>query len=260
MKISIITLTYNSISTVKICFDSYLSQSFHSKELVVIDGYSNDGTLEFLNSCKGYIDSFEVIPAKGLYSALNKGLSLCTGDLICILHSDDLFFSDEVLEKAVKFFESNPSIDLISGNAIFFKKDPFTFSRIYKSKFFKPWMLRYGFMPAHTATIIKKQVFQELGGYNEKFTSAGDFEFFVRLFNCGKYKYAYYDFDFVRMREGGISTSGLRSYIRTSKELLLALRLNGIFSCWLFIASRLIFKFIYMYSHRLLIFLKKFYI
>jgi glycosyltransferase involved in cell wall biosynthesis len=220
-----------------------MQQSHNNIEHIIIDGNSKDGTIDLINKYKKNNIKFISEPDKGIYEALNKGIEIATGDIIGVLHADDTFYDDQVLEKVISVFEKENHVDVLSGNVVFFdsKKDN-TENRIILSHIFKPWMFRFGFMPAHTATFIRQNVFKKCGLYDEKFKSAGDFDFFLRLMSVYKVKLYYYNKILVRMKTGGLSTSGIQSYIRTSDEILKALKKNGVYSNYLLVLLRLPIK------------------
>jgi len=243
MKISIITVTLNSVDSIYDCMMS-VKQSNANIEHIVIDGKSSDGTIDVLHLFEG--ESVKVISESddGIYDALNKGLSYATGDIIGVLHSDDVFFSDQSLTDVASIFSDSPMLDVLYGNAIIFNSfNQNKVSRFYSGSWFSPWKLRFGFMPPHTATFVRREVFERLGFYEPKFISASDFEFFVRIFRNGKVSYKYEDKVFVKMRSGGMSDSGLKSYIRTSREMLIALKDNKVYSNLFLLLMRLPIKF-----------------
>jgi glycosyltransferase involved in cell wall biosynthesis len=243
VKFSIITVVYNRVGTIEQCIMSLLRQEF-DVEYIVVDGGSTDGTIDILNRFSTNITHFISEKDSGIYDALNKGIALSTGDIIGVLHSDDTYSSDSVLKKVATFFDQNPSIDLYSGSSIFVSPDNFLkIKRKTNSKFFHPFFMRFGFMPSHTATFIRRNVFLNFGIYNNIFASAADFDFFVRLIFLNRIKYALTDDVFIRMRIGGFSNSGLSSYLRTTSEITKSLQLNGLYSNYFFVALRLPIKF-----------------
>ena len=243
MKISIITVTLNSVDTIRDCMMS-VKQSNANIEHIVIDGLSSDGTIDVLREFEG--ESVKVVSEcdDGIYDALNKGLSYATGDVIGVLHSDDVFFSNQTLSDVAKIFSDLPGLDVLYGDAIIL--NPLIqnkVARFYSGSWFSPWKLRFGFMPPHTATFMRREVFERLGCYEPKFISAGDFEFFVRIFWNGVVSYRYEDKIFVKMRSGGMSDSGIKSYTRTSREMLIALKDNKVYSNIFILLMRLPIKF-----------------
>ena len=245
MKISIVTATYNSISFISDCINSVKNQSYDDIEHIIVDGSSSDGTHEFLKKNSNNFTKLISEPDKGIYDALNKGISISSGDIIGILHSDDTFENENVINLIQETFKNNSNVDAVIGNVVFFDKSfPQINKRLIRSAKFKPWMMRFGFMPAHTGTFIRSSVIKKIGNYQIDYRSAGDFEFFVRFFHVYKLDFCYLSRILVKMRMGGTSTSGIRSYFRTSIEILKALRQHGIYSNIFFILLRLPLKLI----------------
>jgi len=249
VKISIITVCFNSESVIKCCLESVATQKYEDKEHVVIDGGSIDGTISHIKEYRDGISVFLSEKDNGIYDALNKGISLSTGDVIGILHADDFFFNDDVLSEVALIFKAKPYLKAVSGNSLFFKDDTSKITRNYGSRFFRSWMMRFGFMPSHTASFFHKDVFRTIGGYDTSYGSAGDFEFYLRLFKS-PLPHLYSDINVTKMREGGLSTSGWSSYWRTTKEIKRALNNQKIFTFWLFVLMRLPIKLVSKYLFR----------
>ncbi|MFN5254433.1 MAG: glycosyltransferase family 2 protein [Limnohabitans sp.] len=245
MKISIVTVTYNSGSVLSNCLNSVFNQSHSDVEQVLIDGASTDNTLDIVRANHSRVATIVSEPDNGIYDALNKGIDRSSGDIIGLLHADDVFSDSFVLAEVDNVFNQFPEADVIIGNVIF--RDSVNKScvtRKYNSSRFRPWMLRFGFMPAHTATFIRKSVFERIGFYNADYISAGDFEFFVRIFLRHRIKPVFLDQTLVFMSIGGLSTSGWKSHSRTTIEILRALREHGIYSNFFFVLARLPIKLI----------------
>lgn len=242
MKLSIITICYNSEKTIKTTLASVANQTFKRVDHIIIDGGSTDKTI-FIVKQYPHVTKIISEPDKGIYDALNKGIKIASGDVIGILHADDIFNDNRVLEKVMKLFKKKRYVDAITGNVVFFDPEKNKINnRNIRSEIFRPWMLRFGFMPAHTATFFKRSVFKQFGLYDVSFKTAGDFDFFLRLILVNKVKLFYLNKILVRMRTGGTSTSGIQSYVNTSIEILHALKKNGFYSNYLFVLLRLPFK------------------
>ena len=236
MKVSLITVTLNCDLTIDTCLQSVDKQSYPNIEHLIIDGVSTDNTIRILEVYKGRIALLLSEPDLGIYDALNKGIMMSTGDVIGVLHSDDFFMHNNVISDVMDIFHKNPEIPIIFGNVEYVSRNQINkVVRLYSSSRFKVWMLRFGFMPAHTSTFIRTEVFEKVGGYNLRFISAGDFDFFLRALWVHKLSYLSLNQTLVRMRMGGISSSGLISYWRSSREILSALRMNGVYSNLLFV-------------------------
>ena len=228
MKISIITVCYNSVDTIKDTIESVLSQDYSEIEYVIIDGGSTDGTLEIINS---YIDKISIFVSeydKGIYDALNKGIRMSSGEFIGIMHSDDRYSYREAVSEMVAKLKLKNAEFAFSDMLIVSNNDKII--RYYMAGFFKPWLLRVGWLPPHPTAIIKRTLFDEFGLYSEKFPLAGDFEFFVRVFSGRKIKWTYLNKVTVLMKTGGASNSGFKSKKATMLEINKALKFNRVFS------------------------------
>lgn len=245
IKISIITVCYNSEQFIGSAIDSVLSQLHDDIEYIVIDGYSKDNTVTIIQSYGNKVTKLVSEPDKGIYDAMNKGLSLATGDVIGILNSDDFYPHSDVISQVVATFEKNPNIDMVLGNVDFVKPDNLSSPvRFYSSFGFSPWKMRFGFMPAHPAAFIKRSAYEKVGSYALGYKIGADFEWFVRAFLIQNLSYVKLNQTVVRMREGGVSTSGLKSYWLSSKEQVRALRNNNIYTNIFFVMARLPIKFV----------------
>lgn len=245
MKISIITVCYNSEAFIASAIESVLSQSYTNIEYIVIDGGSQDGTMSIIQSYGERIARVVSEPDEGIYDAMNKGITLATGEVIGILNSDDFYPHADVVAQVVEAFAANPDTQMVLGNVDFVRPDDLTSPvRFYSSFRFYPWKMRFGFMPAHPATFIKRTTFQMSGDYKLGYKTGADFDWFVRALVVNRLPYTMLNLALVRMREGGVSTSGLKSYWLTSKEELRALRENGVYSNFLFVLLRLPIKFV----------------
>lgn len=244
IKVSIITVCLNSEVDISQTINSVLSQKYVHKEFIVIDGASTDSTIDLIKNYAEDIDHFVSEQDNGIYDALNKGIKCASGDVVGILHAGDVFYDNCVVGDVAKLFKDNKSFELISGNVVFFDFQRSKLLRKYRSNNFRPWMLRFGFMPPHTGSFIKRNVLQNLNGYRDDLRSASDFDFFVRFFGCDAFKFASFDRDIVKMKMGGMSTSGIESYQRTSNELLISCRDNNLYTNFFFIFCRLPVKFL----------------
>ena len=235
MKITIVTTTYTSADTVRHTFESVLAQTHKDIEYWVIDGGSEDDTLGLI---KEYEPLFEgrmkwiSEPDDGLYDALNKGISRATGDVVGILNSDDFYTSPTVLEQVAAGFSDD--VDAVYGDIHFVRpSDLDKCVRYYSSKLFRPWALRFGFMPAHPSFYVRREVYERCGGYALDYKLAADYDMMVRLFYKEKIRYRYLSVDMVTMRTGGMSTKNVRNRLLLTKEDVKACRRYGLYSNFL---------------------------
>ncbi len=242
MKISIITVCYNSSNTIEKTILSVANQTYHDIEYIIIDGSSSDGTLEILKKYSNLITIWISEPDKGLYDAMNKGIIMATGDLVGILNSDDTFKSNTVLEELAQFHSSNV-IDASIGDIIQ-HNDKNEIIRLYSSKNWSPTKLSIGFMPPHPSIFFKRDLFDKYGLYNLSFKIGADYELITRFFFKNRISWKYSGITTTSMLVGGVSSSGYSSYKLITKEIKKALIMNGvIFSSWI-INTRFVWKII----------------
>ena len=240
MKISIITICFNSSKTIEKTFQSIKNQSYQNLEYIVVDGGSSDDTLKIIKNYSSCISNYISESDKGLYDAMNKGISMATGDIIGILNSDDIFVDNYVLEKVAKFHTKN-SIDASVGNITQFNKNDKVI-RKYSAKNWSPNKLKIGFMPAHPAIFFKRDLFENYGKYRLDFASGADYELIIRFFLRNKITWKYSDITTTAMLIGGISSSGYKSYKLISREIKKALDLNNIKFSYFKVLLRVIWK------------------
>lgn len=241
LKVSIITVVRNREDSIQSTIQSVLSQDYTNIEYLVIDGNSTDGTVDIINEFSGKIDFFLSENDNSIYEALNKGIKHAKGDIIGVLHADDIFSNNSVISKVVDSFYSDLSTGLIYGDADYVNSNN-KIVRHYSSKFFKPFMFYFGFQPAHTASFLRKTCFETVGIYREDLKIAGDFELLLRVLLINKLKYKYLPLTIVNMRIGGISSSGMRSVLRLNQEIVFSLKSNKLFASILLVYSKYIFK------------------
>lgn len=246
LKISIITATYNSGKTVGDTLKSVLAQTYHDYELLVVDGASKDNTLEVVKKMEPLFEGrmrYISEPDKGIYDAMNKGIRMATGDVIGILNSDDFYTSDDALACIAETLE-NEKVDAVYGDIHYVNdEDLKKCVRYYSSKPFRRWMMRLGFMPAHPSFYCRKEVYEKFGAFDaENYRVAADFENLLRLIFVNKIKTHYISKDFVTMRTGGASSSGLESHKRIMRDHLKALKKNGVYSNIFLLGLRYLYK------------------
>ncbi|AVR45283.1 glycosyl transferase [Christiangramia fulva] len=219
MKVSVVTIVYNNSSTIRDCIESVLAQNYPNIEHVVIDGGSTDGTLEILHSYKDRLGYLISEKDNGLYNALNKGIEAATGDIIGILHSDDLFYAPDTLEKVVAAFEESAA-DLVYANGLYVDKEkPEDVKRVYSSKPYKRRFLDFGWIPLHTTIYCKKEVFTNFGLYKENYAIASDYEISLRWFKESRIRKYFLNEWVVKMRLGGKSTTPALQKKKSTEDL-----------------------------------------
>lgn len=243
MKISVITVCLNCAATIRSTIESVLSQTHGDVEYIIVDGGSDDGTLSIIDEYRANIANVISGPDAGIYDAMNKGVSLATGDIVGILNADDFFENDRVLTDVAAAFAREPSVDVVFGDVVFVRPDDLSrVVRYYDSSRFRPWKLRFGWMPPHPATFVRRSVYQLYGFYRTDYRIASDYERFVRWLLVHGLHYLRIDKVLVRMRTGGISTAGLRGNLLLNREIVRACRDNGVYTNLFVVLSKLPMK------------------
>lgn len=243
LKISIITVTYNSEKYLEECIKSTFNQDYRNIEYIIIDGSSKDNTLKIIEKNKEKITKTISEPDQGIYDAINKGINLATGEVIGVIHSDDIFTNDFVISKIAKSFIEDEELEAVYADVNFINRENTNkIIRHYSSEFFKPWMFKFGFQPAHPTFYVKKELFEKHGLYRTDLKIAGDFELLLRFILKHKIKYKYVKDIWVKMRVGGVSSSGISSVTKLNSEIIKAHRDNNLYTNKIFIYSKYLFK------------------
>lgn len=228
MKITIITAVYNREATVAQAIDSVRRQTYADVEHLLIDGASKDGTLAAIERVR--YPGLRVIsePDKGIYDALNKGVRLASGDIVGLMHSDDFFAHERVLEKVAEAF-AGPHVLAAYGDLDYVSaEDDSRVVRHWRSGDFSRAKLARGWMPPHPALFLRREVFQRHGAYDTSYRIAADYDAILRYFSREDLRPAYIPEVLVKMRLGGASNRSLRAILRKSREDYRALRGNGV--------------------------------
>ncbi|MBP5703455.1 MAG: glycosyltransferase [Paludibacteraceae bacterium] len=249
MKISVVTVTYNSEKTVEDTIKSVLSQEYKDYEYLVVDGGSKDNTVEII---KKYEPLFEgrmrwiSEKDKGMYDGINKGIKMATGDVVGIINSDDFYPRTDIFDKINEAFSGRGEVrgeryvnckrgdrvEAIYGDVRFVNPDNLEKTvRYYSSKNWRPWRFRFGFMPAHPSFFTLRENFEKYGYYQYDYHIAADYELLIRHLYTNKVPAKYIPLDFMKMRTGGRSTDGIQANIRLNKEIVRACAENGIWTC-----------------------------
>lgn len=228
MKVSIITVVYNNKVTITDAIESVLSQDYLDIEHIIIDGLSTDGTQEIIRSYGDKITHFVSEKDNGIYDAMNKGITLASGDIVGILNSDDFYVNHGVISTIVKEFEAK-NVDSVFADLVFIKKEaPQKIVRYYDSSYCNPKRFSYGWMPAHPTFFVKRDIYSRYGLFKTDYKIASDYELFTRFLVKYKISYSYIPKVIIKMRTGGISTKGFKSSWILNKEVVRACAENGI--------------------------------
>lgn len=245
MKISIITATFNSASTVRDTFESVLSQTYTDIEYIIVDGASKDNTVDII---KEYEPKFggrmRWISEKdnGLYDAMNKGIAMATGNIVGLLNSDDFYTSTDILSVIATTMQDS-SIDAVYGDVHFVNNNDLNKCvRYYSSAIFKRSLMRIGLMPAHPSFYCKREVYTKYGPFDTCCKIGADFESLLRYIFVNRINTRYIKRDFVTMRTGGASTEGFSSRWQIMKDHLRAMKANGVYSNFFILCLRYPYK------------------
>ncbi|MFY7838615.1 MAG: glycosyltransferase family 2 protein [Lacibacter sp.] len=220
MKISIITVVYNRAATIERAIRSVLSQTYNNIEYIIIDGASKDGTAAIIQQYKDRVHTIVSEKDNGMYDALNKGIRLASGDVVGILHADDEFAHDTVLEQIAKRFALDREVEAVYGDVGFVREgESNKIIRYYSSAIFKTKLFTWGFMPAHPTFFCYRRFFEEFGYYRTDLQIAADFDLLLRFLRKHQLYAVYIPEMLVRMNMGGKSTNGLSSTLRINKEI-----------------------------------------
>ena len=236
MKISIITATYNSAATVNDTLKSIAAQTYPGIEHIIVDGLSKDDTLECVRQYP-HVAKMITEKDKGIYDAMNKGVRMASGDIVGILNSDDLYASNEVLEKVMKAFE-DPTVDAVYGDLQYVAADNINkVVRTWIAGNYSSRSFYFGWMPPHPAFFVRREVYEKYGHFQLELRTAADYEIMLRFLLKHKIKAVYLPELLVKMRAGGASNASLKHRINANKEDRRAWELNGLrpyfFTLWL---------------------------
>lgn len=228
MKVSLITVTYNSAKHLEDCIRSVISQDYPDIEYIVVDGLSTDNTVDIIKQHSGDISKWVSEKDYSMYDAINKGMKMATGDIIGTLNSDDVLASKDVISNIVNCFKEL-HVDSVFGDLVYVEADDTTrVHRYWRGTSYKRQNFHYGWMPAHPTFYVRKEVVDQLGGYETHFYSASDFEFMTRYLYKHRISSFYLEKLIVKMRKGGMSNGSISRRLRANRRDYLALRRNGV--------------------------------
>ena len=266
MKISLITACFRSAGTLRTALDSVLEQKGVDLDYIVVDGGSDDGTVELLKEYEAkFAGRMRWLSEKdrGMYDAINKGIKMATGDIVGILNADDILAADNTLVTIAEVFsrkerkgrkegcgeKAHSEVECVYADIRFVKSGDSVEElrnaptvRYCSAARWRPWMFRFAAMVPHPSFYARRECFDRLGLYSLDYRICADFELVLRFLGIAKLPAAYLPECVVVMRMGGASTAGWRSNIEINKEDLRALRSHGIWSCLPLIYMKYLFK------------------
>jgi len=227
IKISIITVCYNSEKTIRDTILSVITQSYERVEYIIVDGNSKDNTLNIIKEYKEQIATIISEPDKGLYDAINKGIKIATGDVVGIINSDDIVAHQDVVKNIAKTF-AQEKCDAIYGDLIYTDETLIKPIRTWKSNPYKKGLFLKGWMPAHPTFYAKKKAFELYGYYDTSFKISADYELMLRFMHKNNIKAAYIPEVLVKMRTGGVSNSSIKNRVTANLEDRRAWKINKV--------------------------------
>lgn len=246
MKISIITVTYNSEETLRDTLESVESQTYKDIEYIIVDGASTDNTIELVNNCSTRVSKCVSEKDKGIYDALNKGLMLATGDVIGFIHSDDILARPDIVEIIAREFQDK-KVDVVYGDLIFVEKEKIDrVKRYWRSGSFKKYKILLGWAPPHPSFYMRRDLYLDNGFFDLSFKIAADYDQMIRILRRDNLKVSYIPEVFVKMRLGGESTK-IDNAISSTKEIVGVMKKQKI-NWRLAIITRKISKLVQLFS------------
>lgn len=227
MKISIVTVCFNSAATISDTIKSVLSQRYKNIEYIIVDGASTDNTLDIVRASSSHI-RFCSEPDRGIYDAMNKGIRMATGDVVGILNADDFYINDLILDNVAKTFLEK-RVDSLFADLVYVHPDNLSkIVRYYCASNFTPEKFASGWMPPHPTFFVKREIYERYGLFKIDYKIASDFELLARFLNKHRISYHYLPEVLIKMRTGGVSTKNLRSNWILNKEIVRACSENDI--------------------------------
>jgi len=226
MKVSIITIAYNAAETIEETIRSVISQDYHDIEYILIDGASQDNTLEIAQQYVSGIAKIISEPDEGIYDAMNKGVRNATGDLIGILNADDVFAHSHVISRVVETMKAGKSDACYADLQYISRENPGKVVRYWKSGQYVKSSFLNGWMPPHPTFFLKKELYCKYGVYRIALRSSADYELMLRMLYKFDVKTSYLPEVVVHMKMGGQSNVSLRNRLRANNEDRLAWKLN----------------------------------
>jgi len=204
---------------IKSCIDSVLNQTYQNIEYIIMDANSKDATIDIIKQYPQEKIKLISEKDKGSCDALNKGIALATGDVVCFLCADDMYAHKDVIKKVAETFNSDQKIDIVYSDIVYVNKDKIEkVERYWKSSPFKKGMYSKGWLPPHTSLFIKREALKKYGTFNINFKFASDVDLSFRLFEIHQLKSFYIPEVLVKMRSGGVSNSSIKNMYKSLKD------------------------------------------
>jgi glycosyltransferase involved in cell wall biosynthesis len=233
MKISVITVCYNSARTIGDTLRSVREQTYENIEHIVVDGCSMDSTLKVVAIEGTHVAKLVSEKDKGIYDAMNKGMALATGDIVGFINADDFYPSVDVISTVAAIFESSGA-DSCFGDLCYVQQNEVSrIVRYWKACVFRPGLFESGWCPPHPTFFVRRAVYQRLGGFNLNYKIAADVELMARFLEAGGITSRYIPKVLVHMRMGGTTNRNLHNIVKQNLEIRRGLLALGLRFSWL---------------------------
>lgn len=225
MKITLITVSYNSAATIGDTLRSVEEQTHPDIEHIVIDGGSKDGTLEIVQRLGQRVSRCVSEPDRGIYDGMNKGLRQATGEFVGFLNADDVLADPDAIARMARLLQQQPGADAVYSDLVYVKADDLqSVIRHWSSGHFVPASLRRGWMPPHPTFYLRRSRLADIGEFDTGLRIAADYDFMLRCLSRSDFSVVYLPGILVRMRTGGASNRSLKAMLRKSREDLWAMK------------------------------------
>jgi glycosyltransferase involved in cell wall biosynthesis len=228
VKVSVITVCYNSEKHIACAIESVINQTYNNIEYIIIDGGSKDNTINIVKSYGSKISKFISEPDNGIYDAMNKGLMMATGDFLAILNSDDFYINNRVIEIVVNELTKQQTDSIYADLIYVDEHDSNKQVRYWKSNPFVNGSFFKGWHPAHPTFIVKNEIYEKFGYFNLNFRLAADFELMLRFLEKNQISTCYLPEAIIKMRLGGTTNKSVKNIINQNIECYHAFNENGL--------------------------------
>ncbi len=223
MKISVVTVCFNSGAYIADALRSVDAQTWREVEHVIVDGASRDDSLAIVDSFRQPWRRVVSERDAGIYDAMNKGIRMATGEVVGFINSDDFYASDAVLERVASVFE-DPQVDACYGDLCYVQQNNVkAVVRYWRSSAYRPGQFGRGWVPPHPTLFLRRSLFARYGAFDLSYPIAADFELMARLFEVHRIKTVYLPQVLVKMRLGGTTNRSIGNIVKQNREIWRAL-------------------------------------
>jgi glycosyltransferase involved in cell wall biosynthesis len=226
LKISIITVCYNSEKHIKTAIESVINQTYKNIEYIIVDGASKDKTVDIVKSYGDKITKFVSEPDKGIYDAMNKGFQMATGDYLAVINSDDFYMSNDAIESVVNELNKKQTDSLFADLIYVEENNTDKQVRYWKSNEFVKGSFKKGWHPAHPTFFVKNEIYKKYGYFDLSFKLAADFELMLRFLEKHQISSCYLPKPIIKMRLGGATNKNFKNIYNQNIECYRAFKVN----------------------------------